>query len=161
MIPVTQRIEGWPNGECVRAAYATILGLPIDAVPRLDPGISAVAGQVQGNRERMWLSTLGLGLYEISCDPQYSLPQEILDSVPEVPHLMSGISPRGFGHRVVGIGGKIVHDPHPSRAGLVSIYSVGILVPYGTKLDLDVDAPDVDGDYDVDYDGDYDYEGVE
>lgn len=129
MIPVMQRIEGWPNGECVRAAYATILGLPIDAVPRLDPGISAAAGQEQGSRERMWLSTLGLELIEIGCDPRYSLPDEFLDSLPEVPHLMSGISPRGFGHRVVAVGGQIVHDPHPSQAGLVTIYSVGFLVP--------------------------------
>lgn len=129
MIPVMQRVEGWPNGECVRAAYATILGLPIDAVPRLDPGIAAVAGQEQGNRERMWLSTLGLELIEIACDPRYSLPDEFLDSLPEVPHLMSGISPRGFGHRVVAVGGQIVHDPHPSQDGLVTIYSVGFLVP--------------------------------
>lgn len=129
MRPVTQRIEGWPNGECVRAAYATLLDLPIDQVPRLDPGISEIMGQEQGDRERMWLGSLGYELIEIGCDPQYSLPPELLAQLPRVPHLMSGISPRGFGHRVVAIGGQIVHDPHPSRAGLISVYSVGFVVP--------------------------------
>jgi hypothetical protein len=127
--PQTQRIEGWPYGECVRASYATILGMPIDDVPRFDPAAAESAGQDQGDREREWLASIGLGLVEISAPPSEGLPPEILDCMPEVPHLMSGISPRGYGHRVVGIGGKLLFDPHPSRAGLVSVYSVGLLVP--------------------------------
>jgi hypothetical protein len=126
---VTQRIEGWPYGECVRAAYATILGVDIEEVPRLDPGAAMAVGQDQGDREREWLASIGLGLVEIHCDVEDSIPPEILDCVPEVPHLMSGISPRGFGHRVVGVGGRVAFDPHPSRAGLVTVYSIGILVP--------------------------------
>lgn len=130
MRPVTQRVYGWPYGECVRASYATILGVPIDCVPRLDPG-SMLAGEEQIDRERAWLASIGLGLYEIPTDPdpRRELPQEILDCVPEVPHLISGISPRGYGHRCVGIGGRVFFDPHPSRDGLNSIYAVGLLVP--------------------------------
>jgi hypothetical protein len=124
--PQTQRVTGWPHGECVRASYATILNIPIEEVPRFDPG-SLDAGEAQGDREREWLASLGLGLIEIKAEKE--LPQEVLDCMPKVPHLMSGISPRGFGHRVVGIGGRLMFDPHPSRAGLVTIYSVGILVP--------------------------------
>jgi len=129
LMPQTQRVEGWPDGECVRAAYATILGIPINRVPRLDPAAAMGAGQDQGDRERAWLASIGLGLVEIAAPHDQELPQEILDCMPEVPHLMSGISPRGFGHRVVGIGGRVAWDPHPSRDGLVSIYSVGMLVP--------------------------------
>lgn len=127
--PTTQRIEGWPNGECVRAAYATILGVPIDRIPRLDPGAAMAEGQDQGDREREWLASIGLGLVEISAPADEGLPDEVLECVPEVPHLMSGISPRGFGHRVVGCGGKLLFDPHPSRDGLVTVYSIGFLVP--------------------------------
>ena len=127
--PTTQRIEGWPYGECVRATYATILGVPIDLIPRLDPGAAMEEGQNQGDREREWLASIGLGLVEISASPDEGLPPEVLNSMPEVPHLMSGISPRGFGHRVVGIGGRLLFDPHPSRDGLVRVYSVGLLVP--------------------------------
>jgi hypothetical protein len=129
IVPQTQRVEGWPYGECVRASYATILGVPIDLIPRLDPAAAMEDGQEQGDREREWLASIGLGLVEISASPDEGLTPEILDCMPNVPHLMSGISPRGFGHRVVGIGGKVLFDPHPSRDGLVTIYSVGFLVP--------------------------------
>jgi hypothetical protein len=118
----------------VRAAYATILGIPIDLVPRFDPAKCDAVGQEQGDLERQWLATLGIDLVEIATNPENpppdnELPQEVLDCVPEVPHLISGVSPRGFGHRCVGVGGKVVFDPHPSRAGLATIYSIGLLVP--------------------------------
>lgn len=129
MRPVTQRTTGWPYGECVRASYATLLGVSIDEIPRLDPGAAMEAGQEQGNRERAWLASIGYGLVEIATRSDDSLPQEVLDCVPRVPHLMSGISPRGFGHRCVGIGGRLAFDPHPSRAGLLTVYSIGMLVP--------------------------------
>jgi hypothetical protein len=126
---VTQRVFGWPNGECVRASYATILGLPIEAIPRLDPGAAALVGQEQAERERAWLASIGLGLYEIASPPDKELPREMLYSVPQVPHLMSGVSPRGYGHRCVGVGGRVAFDPHPSRAGLTTVYAIGFLVP--------------------------------
>lgn len=134
MRPVYQRVEGYPYGECVRASYATILGIPINDVPRFDPAACDEIGEKQGNRERRWLASIGIDLLEISTESDGTLPQEVLDCIPEElgPHLMSGISPRGFGHRCVGIGGRLVHDPHPSRAGLLTVYSIGLLVPMGT-----------------------------
>ena len=129
MRPVTQRVYGFPHGDCVRSSLATILGLPYESIPRLDPGAMR-PGEEQGDRERAWLSSIGLNLIEIKTDPDKNLPQEVLDCVPrDMTHLMSGISPRGFGHRCVGVGGQLAFDPHPSRAGLVTVYSIGILVP--------------------------------
>lgn len=129
MTPTTQTVTGWPRGNCVKAVYATIFSLPIEAIPDLDPGASSEVGQEQGDRERAWLASIGYNLVEISTEPDDTLPQEVLDCIPEVPHLMSGISPRGYGHRCVGIGGRLAWDPHPSRAGLRTVYSIGILVP--------------------------------
>lgn len=127
---VTQDRVGWPSGSCVKAAYATIFGCSIDQIPDLDPGTAARNGQEQGDRERMWLTSIGYELIEISAHPDEGLAPEVLDCIPEdMTHLISGISPRGYGHRCVGVGGRVVWDPHPSRAGLVSIYSIGILVP--------------------------------
>ena len=125
----TQTKTGWPYGNCVKFAYSAILNIPPESIPDLDPGTSAEVGQEQGDRERAWLSSIGYNLVEISTSPDDTLPQEVLDCVPEVPHLMSGISPRGYGHRCVGIGGRLAWDPHPSRAGLRTVYSIGILVP--------------------------------
>ncbi len=117
LTPTTQRVEGYPYGECVRASYATLLDLPIELVPRLDPG-ALLPGETQDERERAWLAMLGLELLEIP-------PRK----VPPVFHLMTGISPRGFGHRCVGFQGEVAWDPHPSRAGLSTVSSLGFLVP--------------------------------
>ena len=127
---VTQDVTGFPHGSCVRAAYATILGVPLEAIPPLDPDTAMRNGQRQGDREREWLASTGFDLIEIKTDPDDELAPEVLDCIPEdMEHLMSGISPRGYGHRCVGIGGKLVWDPHPSREGLLTVYSIGMLVP--------------------------------
>jgi len=128
LTPTTQRVVGFPDGECVRAAYAAVLDLPIDEVPPLDPRTAARFGVDQRDLERAWLASIGIRLVEIAVEPPEELSEEVLGCVPEVPHLMSGISPRGFGHRCVGIGGELVWDPHPSREGLVTVYSIGMLV---------------------------------
>lgn len=124
MTPTTQRIEGYPFGECVRASYATLLDLPLYHVPRFDPG-ALRPGELQGDRERRWLALLGFLLLEVPPAPLSAVPKDLLGA----PHLMSGLSPRGFGHRCVGLMGQVLWDPHPSRAGLTSVWSVGFLVP--------------------------------
>lgn len=129
MLPQVQDEEGWPRGSCVQYAYATLLGIPAEQVPRFDPDALAQLGEEQGDRERAWLASIGYELFEISTSPDRSFSEEFLSYVPEVPHLMSGISPRGYGHRCVGIGGQLVHDPHPSQAGLLTVYSLGFLIP--------------------------------
>ena len=129
MLPVTQTHFGWPSGNCVQSTWATMLGVPLDYIPPLDPGTAAKLGVEQHQLERAWLGSLGYALVELSVDPTETLPDEVLDNMPPTPHLMSGISPRGYGHRVVGVGGRVYFDPHPSRAGLVSVYSVGLIVP--------------------------------
>ena len=124
LTPTVQRVEGYPYGECVRASYASLLDLPIELVPRLDPGALA-PGEAQGDRERNWLALLGLDLIEMSPAEAATLPPAALAR----PHLVSGVSPRGLGHRCVGLHGRVLWDPHPSRAGLTKVTSVGVLVP--------------------------------
>ena len=130
LTPTTQRVEGYPYGECVRASYATLLDLPIELVPRFDPG-ALLPGEPQAARERTFVALLGatlgvpLALVESPPVPLARIPADVRAGY----HLISGISPRGFGHRCVGLHGRVVWDPHPSRAGLSSITSVGFLVP--------------------------------
>lgn len=121
--PVTQRVGGSPHGECARASLATVLGLPLDAVPPLDPASCEAAGETQDSRERRWLRGLGLDVVRVPVADSADL-----DRAPCVTHLMTGVSPRGLGHRVVGWGGRMIHDPHSSRAGLVRVLSVEFLV---------------------------------
>ena len=128
---VTQVETGFPRGECVRAGYASLLGLPLEAVPRFDPEANAATGGVpQQFRERQFLRGLGLLLVEVSSgDDDRPLPGEVLASAPPVFHPMTGLSPRGFSHRVVGHGGRVVHDPHPDRTGILYCNIVGFLAP--------------------------------
>lgn len=127
LVPVTQQVLGWPYGDCVRACYAAILGLPRERVPRFDPAV--LDGEEQTDRERRWLRTLGLDLVEVAVSPEEELPKEVLDRAPPCEHLISGISPRGYGHRCVGWGGRVLWDPHPSQAGLQTVFGLGFLVP--------------------------------
>jgi hypothetical protein len=126
LTPTTQRVEGFPYGECVRASYAAILDRPIEMIPRFDPAV--LGGEAQIDRERRWLRSIGLDLQEIFVPPGLA-PSALPQVVPPIEHLVSGLSPRGFGHRCVGFGGRVVWDPHPSRMGLTQIYTLGFLLP--------------------------------
>ena len=131
---VTQKVDplldpGWPEGECVRASAATILGLPLESVPRLDPLAASLRGKSQPELERDFYRSQGYNLVLIEAEPPDVIPDDVLASLPSVPHLMSGESPRGTMHRVVACGGRTIWDPHPSREGLVSVHSVGFLFP--------------------------------
>ena len=124
---VQQRRTGWPQGDCVRATYAMLLDMPYDEVPRFDP--AALNGKNQHAAEVAWLASLGHGLIEFKAKPGRELPEEVFDCIPEVYHLISGMSDRGYHHRCLGFGGRVVADPHPDQTGLVTIDSIAILVP--------------------------------
>jgi diadenosine tetraphosphate (Ap4A) HIT family hydrolase len=94
-------------GDCWRASIASALELAVEEVPHF----------AELGRERWWPATnefleeRGLTLIEWDLEPEGWAPPGIT--------LLSGESPRGdFDHTVVGRGSEIIHDPHPSRAGL-------------------------------------------
>ena len=125
---VEQTKFSWPVGDCVRAAWATILGLPFEEVPDFSPGVLG-SGSDQLQMEREWIRTLGFDLVVV---PAGSDPVDVPD---DVCHLISGLSPRGFGHRCVGRGGKLVWDPHPSHLGLDELWSYTFLVPLDVRIE--------------------------
>jgi hypothetical protein len=118
MSPVDQTIflppQFDPNstvrGNCVQASIASVLELPLSAVPH--------CAHMTHSIFKTFLKQHGLGWIKTP-----------VDDVHEGYHLIAGIGPRTqFGvdgvtafpvnHCVVGFNGEIVHDPHPSRAGL-------------------------------------------
>jgi hypothetical protein len=115
MIPVDQDRFGPIEGNCFSACVASILDLNLVDVPRfMDDG------------ER-WLNTFFRWLAERGLQPDYyghpdwcaaeSAPSR---DIPKGYSIMSGWSPRHENtlHSVVARDGVMVHDPHPSRAGL-------------------------------------------
>lgn len=103
MIPVTQTMVG-TAGNCLSASVASVLELPLSSVPDL--------------RGIRWLPKLDHWLATFRWRPHVfsEHPQGWSD-----PCIALGNGPRGRPHAVVwagGVHGRIVHDPHPSRAGL-------------------------------------------
>jgi hypothetical protein len=93
------------NGNCASAVIASILELPLSEVPYF---VEAKHGWWPWLEE--WLERRG---YEIEVVARENLPPG--------PVYASGTSPRGFSHAVVwegGPNGRVVHDPHFTRAGL-------------------------------------------
>lgn len=91
-------------GNCLQAAVASLLALPLDAVPHF-----AVFADWQVAL-RLWADGRDLTLRSV-----------VTDTVPDWPCIVSGPSVRGVPHAVVAVGGQVVWDPHPSRAGLVEV----------------------------------------
>jgi hypothetical protein len=134
---VVQTRTGYPWGNCVRASWASLLGVPIEEVPDFSPGVLGEdANQLEAERD--WLRGMGYDLVVVSArGDRPNVP-------PGVCHLMSGLSPRGFGHRVVGRGGKMVWDPHPSQAGLTELWSYAFVVPL-VESQLEAKRPELLG----------------
>lgn len=125
-------------GDCFRACIATILGLPREDVPHFvklgtaDDGtdIRDDDGQPRwANLTQAWLAERGLTFYYWDIGEAAPAANRIEQSA--YPHIiLSGPSPRGpFPHAIVGDNetGEPVHDPHPSRDGILGCDSVFII----------------------------------
>ena len=99
-------------GNCLQASVASALGLDLDAVAHFgsftwwEPAL------------RLWLRGRGLDWRQV-------------DGIPQGRSIVVGSTRRGSGdHAVVGDGGEIAWDPHPSRAGLVKVDRAYVLEPW-------------------------------
>ena len=117
MIPVIQtklHIEGEQTGNCMRAAFASILEIEIDDIPEFEE----MSDKEWFPKLFNWLESIGF--YLLQWDEEIYLP---------VFFIANGMSPRGVSHSVVYFEKKMVHDPHPSGLGINTITSVWVLLP--------------------------------
>ncbi len=125
MIPVDQtklHIPGKQNGNCVAAAIASILEMDIKDVPEFEDMPEHGKGQ---RGEQSWFSALlnwlkAIGFHLVRWDEEIYLPGYFIGNGP---------SKRGVEHSVIYKGAEIVHDPHPSRDGLVKMTSAWAFLP--------------------------------
>jgi hypothetical protein len=132
MKPVDQTVFGKPNGNCQAACIASILELAIGDVP----------GPPKLEDSQDWLEEYNKVLFALGVQ---LLAVEIGKNSWNVSNgwycILSGTSPRStsedsFKHAVVGrtrregdfVFFDIVHDPHPSRSGLLDVTWVDFLV---------------------------------
>jgi hypothetical protein len=99
------------RGNCILACIASVLEIPLRAVPPFDKvyGLSNFKTHLN-----MWLSYYGLQFESL-----YHQPHDFTDEF----FIVSGGSPRfpgkGVSHFCVWHKGQIVHDPHPDNTGLL------------------------------------------
>ena len=118
------------KGNCVAACVATLLGEPLDRVPHfIEFGIAYgdsedVKEVSHGNN--WWAMMLGFlagrGLWVVELDA-------VTDADPDELMLVAGMSPRGVVHQVIYREGRLWHDPHPSRAGVLDVREVLAIRP--------------------------------
>ena len=124
-------------GNCTQAAIASILDLPLDAVPHFCVELpqDLEGGIEESRRVNEWLRERGLTLVELGYHAENipSWQEDWKRRGASFYHLMSGISPRGFCHCTVGMNGKVIHDPHPIGGELKPLengtYVFGFILP--------------------------------
>lgn len=115
------------NGNCYAAAIASIMELPITEVPNVEVFFKFDNGPWQ---ETM-LAFLELMGRELVADDRFQVFHsgkfdnderlfDFLDYCKDKYYLVSGKSARGVHHICIYRNGKLVHDPHPTREGLLT-----------------------------------------
>lgn len=103
-------------GDCFSAALASLLDLPLSDVPHF-------AKQADGDGEKFWylvnqfLASKGLVLIQ-TIGTSFCQPR-LLGAAPCY-HLILAQDEDGDGHTLVGLNGRVVFDPNPSKPMLVT-----------------------------------------
>ena len=133
MTPVDQEFlhdkENGIYGDCQRAVIASLLDLPISEVPHF---LKEANGDAYDFFTRLQDFVNSHG-YVLATSRGKPLLVYCGNDLPYY-HEIAGMSPRGVMHAVVGCNGKVVHDPHPSKAGLIgdpSAWEYGYLLKIG------------------------------
>lgn len=110
------------KGNCVAACIASLLDEPLDKVPHfIEFGIAYgdsedVHAVSAGNN--WWAMMLGYlaarGWWPVELE-------KVTDADTHEFVLVAGMSPRGVLHQVIYREGRLWHDPHPSRAGVLDV----------------------------------------
>lgn len=129
MIPVDQTEIGVdnPRANCLMAAVASILEVPIASLP----DVTALA-----ERGVPWYEALRRALEPHGLVPVFydQNSEQFPPIAPAGYHIAMGISPRHEQrHAVVALDGVVVFDPHPTRGGIREITDWAILMPAAQK----------------------------
>ena len=122
-------------GDCQRACIAALLHLPRREVPHFLENCKDKQNVQEFNKQiNQFLNKRNLYHIEVNCDWYIQQLQDLDLLNNSNYHLLYGPSPYNevFQHAVVGINGKIHHDPHPDRKGLIGNsekWTVGLLIP--------------------------------
>lgn len=108
MRPVTQTVD-YPSGDCFRACLCSLLELPIEAIPNFQEN----EGEKFEELYRKFNDDSKYRMVSITCEN----PEITLKGCMVIAH---GKSPgKDYNHSVIWQDGRIIHDPHESKKGIV------------------------------------------
>ena len=113
--------------DCLRCCVATLLVMPYETVPDLAVGDF----QRQLTVLSQWLDSLGFSLLCFQATGDGELLHSFRTGRGRL-WIAGGPTARGTTHAVLYCGTEMIHDPHPSRAGLESITSAIVIMPTAT-----------------------------
>lgn len=111
------------GGDCTETAVASLLAIPRDCVPDFAQGTND--GGVQYENLVKFLESMGFAVFMRPANWE-----------PNCLYLAMGPSPRGCSHCVIMRDGQLVHDPHPSRAGLIRVGLIYMVVAVDPAMAL-------------------------
>lgn len=118
-------------GNCFSACLASLLELPIEDFDEFHRLYSAW-GVLYDSGEKVPWETRVAHMHEIEKRAGHIPVHVQLGGDAIVPRgwsIANGPAERGVDHSCVALDGIIIHDPHPSRTGLISIEDYEILLP--------------------------------
>jgi hypothetical protein len=115
MKPIYQTRDG-KDGDCLRACIASLFEVDLEQIPDFGAAVGQWLRLESFMNER---NMRPLGFSPMNFTPPYNAY-----------YLIWGVGPRGARHSCIGLNGEIVHDPHPSSAGLQIIDQYVIFVSF-------------------------------
>lgn len=110
------------TGNCMSACLASLFSCPISEVPNF----YEIAGNDAGpwwDAVRDWLRPRGFGIISLALNDTEWLKNT--DGL----FIVSGNSERGLFHATIWKNGQIIHDPHPSKTGIVKAETMDLIYP--------------------------------
>jgi hypothetical protein len=126
-----QTIFGDADGNCFSTCVACMFGIPTHEVPNFCADNSP---DYWWDAFREWLLPRGFTPIVLRTNGKDGWVEEFKD----VTMIAGGPGPRGGEHAVLWRNGALLHDPHPSGDGLVSIDDVTMLISNNVELDAGV-----------------------
>ena len=129
MKPIDQTKFGFPHGDCFSACVASILEREITECQMFPDGVDETSENDIATKKHWWIVFQRWLREHHNLQAIYLHISELDGYVPKGYSIVSGKGPRGLDHSAVGLDGNIIHDPHPSRAGLLAVRDYILFVP--------------------------------
>jgi hypothetical protein len=111
MVPIDQTILNLKTGDCMAACVASIFEVRLEQIPNF------MENGAKDFNEKLdtWADAIGLR----TIDMRLETSEDILRDCYVIAVGPSPRDPENHNHSIVWYNGKMVHDPHPSRDGIV------------------------------------------